>query len=66
MPAKYEAMRDEFYREKVKAWKGRHPGASQAELELARKHLYDAAQGKAARIYNSQRKPGDPKLRSSD
>lgn len=49
MPKRYEAMRDKFYEEFKK--KGiKDPKA------------YDMAQEKAAKIYNTTRKKGEPKL----
>jgi len=64
MPAKYEAMRDKFFEEKKEAWKSRN--ADKALTAKIKNRLYDAAQGKAARIFNSQRRGGQRPVTGSD
>ena len=50
MPKDYEAMRDEFHKEKVDSWNRRHPHETMSKATS--KQLYDKAQQKAARIHN--------------
>ena len=57
MPAGYEKMRDQFFEEKVRDWYRRHKGQNMPKK--VRDRLYDAAQAKAARIWNS-RNPKNP------
>ena len=64
MPAKYVQMRDRFFSEAKENWKKRNPEKS---LSAAQKRaLYDKAQEKAARIFNSQRKPGEKPVSGQD
>lgn len=64
MPAKYEAMRDKFFSEAKANWKKRNP--EKALSSAKKRELYDQAQEKAARIFNSQRKPGEKPVSGQD
>jgi len=57
MPAGYEKMRDEFFREKVAEWERKNPRENMSKATRAR--LLQNAKGKAARIWNSQH-PDNP------
>lgn len=51
--------------EKKKAeWKKRHP--EQALSSAVKRRLYDESQSSAAKIYNSQRKPGEKPVSGQD
>jgi len=57
MPRGYEKMRDKFFQQKIDAWNRRHPRDNMSRA--TRDRLYDNAQGKAARIHNSNN-PDNP------
>ena len=64
MPAKYVQMRDKFFSEAKENWKKHNPEKS---LSAAKKRaLYDQAQTKAAKIFNSQRGPGEEPVSGQD
>ena len=64
MPKKYEAIRDQLFEKKKAEWKKRHP--EQALSSAVKRKLYDQSQSSAAKIYNSQRKPGEKPVSGQD